>query len=74
MNIPKSVKNLLPEVGCKNCRDINMKYEGFSVFEPIPEDFHEWDVPRYVLLSANGEAHFASKEDCTKIYKRFYLD
>jgi len=74
MTIPESVKKLLSETGCKNCRDINMKYDGYSVFEPLPDSFLESNLPNYILLADNGEARFASEEDRVRIYKRFYLD
>lgn len=74
MNIPENVKKLLSEVDCKECRNINMNYQGYAVYEPIPEIFLESNLPNYILLSENGEATFASKEDRARIYKKFYLD
>ena len=73
MNIPESVSRLLGDIACKTCRDLNMKYSGYSVYEPIPEVFLESNLPDYILFS-EGEARFATKEERVSIYKRFYLD
>ena len=73
MNIPNSVKALLAELGCNNCRDINMKYDGYAVFEPLPEVFLEGNLPDYILFLGD-DARFAKKEERVAIYKRFYLD
>ena len=73
MTIPESVTALLGDTGCKTCRNINMKYDGYSVYEPIPELFLESNLPDYILFS-EGEARFATKEERVAIYKRFYLD
>ena len=73
MNIPESVKNLLTEIGCKNCRSIDIKYDGYTVFEPLPDLFSESNLPDYILFNET-EARFATKDERIRIYKKFYLD